>query len=794
MVLKGTFYVVEVHVLSTVRAGWELFLVSLLVLFLELACIRWLPAHVLFLTFFTNTVLLACFLGMSVGCLAAGRDWNLILWTPVLLALALAAGHGIEYAGIHQLPRSVASLIGHLIGGTRPARLFVDVGHQASPQFVFFGTEAYDHDVAHFVVPIEVIAGFFFVVIALAMTGPGQELGRALKRMPNRVVAYTLNILGSIVGIALFGLCSWRELPPLGWFLLIGLLLGYFLFFHSSIRWTRDRWPLLANLAAVLIAIVTLASVTSGINHAPDYRGLRHYWSPYYRIDYTPPPVRNITVNLIGHQQMVSREDEHTPAYAYALPYLLRRDSGASPFKDVLIIGAGSGNDISRALQWNAQHVDAVEIDPVIRRLGAEDHPDRPYEDPRVSVHLDDGRNYLRSTDRKYDLIVYALVDSLVLHSSYSNIRLESYLFTRQAFEDVRRCLKPDGVFVMYNYFRQGWIVARLRKGLEEVFQEEPVILTLPYREVIDPDEAFPGYTMFFTHNTQALRDAFQKYSAYWLAPEPAPSPRSPNGFTVESGERRAESAGGKNRSELSTREGWERFGPAKVITPVDLEFPTDDWPFLYLRDRMIPDLSLRGMAVMGGISLLLILLFQPKSGTRRRLSLNPRMLLLGAGFMLIETKAVVHMALLFGSTWMVNSIVFFAVLVMILAANLFVLTVRPLRLWPYYIGLLATLAANALVPLDFFLGMDRQLQVISSCLLVFAPILFAGIVFATSFGRSTEPDRDFGANIAGAILGGLAENASMLLGFQHLMVVAIAFYALSALPYPRSAAPGEAS
>src|ERR1700732_2718158 len=106
MAPKATFHVVEVLVLSTVRAGWELFLISFLVLFLELACIRWLPAHVLFLTFFTNTVLLACFLGMSVGCLAAGRDWNLLLWTPVLLALALAVGHGIEYAGVHQLPRS----------------------------------------------------------------------------------------------------------------------------------------------------------------------------------------------------------------------------------------------------------------------------------------------------------------------------------------------------------------------------------------------------------------------------------------------------------------------------------------------------------------------------------------------------------------------------------------------------------------------------------------------------------------------------------------------------------------
>src|SRR5436305_6124150 len=78
------------------RALAELFLISLLILFLELACIRWFPAHVLYLTFFTNTVLLACFLGMSVGCLAAGRRRNYLVWTPPLLALALAAAHTVE--------------------------------------------------------------------------------------------------------------------------------------------------------------------------------------------------------------------------------------------------------------------------------------------------------------------------------------------------------------------------------------------------------------------------------------------------------------------------------------------------------------------------------------------------------------------------------------------------------------------------------------------------------------------------------------------------------------------------
>src|SRR6516165_9706624 len=81
--------------LSTQAAG-ELFLISVLILFLELACIRWFPAHVLFLTFFTNTVLLACFLGMSLGCLACRQPRDYLRWTPWLLVLALAAGLSVE--------------------------------------------------------------------------------------------------------------------------------------------------------------------------------------------------------------------------------------------------------------------------------------------------------------------------------------------------------------------------------------------------------------------------------------------------------------------------------------------------------------------------------------------------------------------------------------------------------------------------------------------------------------------------------------------------------------------------
>ncbi|MBL8799582.1 MAG: hypothetical protein JNM56_37210, partial [Planctomycetia bacterium] len=78
------------------RARLNLFLISVLILFLELACIRWFPAHVLFLTFFTNTVLLACFLGMSLGCLAADHARRYIVATPYLLGVGLALGLAVE--------------------------------------------------------------------------------------------------------------------------------------------------------------------------------------------------------------------------------------------------------------------------------------------------------------------------------------------------------------------------------------------------------------------------------------------------------------------------------------------------------------------------------------------------------------------------------------------------------------------------------------------------------------------------------------------------------------------------
>ena len=733
---------------STRRQAFELFAISFIILFLELAAIRWFPAHVLYLTFFTNVVLLAAFLGMSVGCLAASHRRNYVRWTPLLLVVAQAAALAVELSSFIK---------------------FVDVGNQPSPQQIYFGTEYHSQDLSRYAIPVEVLCGFFFLIIALAFIGPGQELGRSLKQWPNRLKAYTLNIAGSLAGIVIFAVCSWLEVKAFWWFLLVAAGLSYFYFISPTHRFKRIAWGSLTGL--LLLLLVCLAAF------APRHSGqstAQQLWSPYYRIDFEPADL-SLSVNLIYHQQMVSRNEKFP---AYALPHLLNRDAGRPAFENVLIIGAGSGNDVSRALQWGAKHVDAVEIDPAIHRLGKAYHPDNPYGDQRVEIHLDDGRNFLRATDRKYDLIVYALVDSLVLHSGYSNIRLESFLFTRQAFEDVRRHLKPNGTFVIYNYFRQGWLAQRLKMGLDEVFgRDNSIVLTLPYREVIEPEKpTFGDFTIFFAGSNGELRNAFALRPRYWLQNGEAPSPASPNGF----------------QRQLQTQVNWseltpgnvEQFGLATVLPIEGLRTATDDWPFLYLRKPMIPTLSWRGMVIMGALGLLLIVLFFPRPANNRAANglLDLQLFFLGAGFMLIETKAVVTMALLFGGTWTVNSIVFIAVLVMILLANLWTFASKPTRLWPYYTGLLISLALNVIVPLDAFLGMNRGIQVLGSCLLVFVPVFFAGVIFAASFKKSAQPDRAFGMNIAGAMMGGLAEYGSMALGFKYVVLIAIVFYALSAL------------
>ncbi len=384
-------------------------------LFTELALIRWASAYVVYVAYFTNFVLLASFLGIGVGFLRAGRRRDLSGLAPAAVALAF---------GLVFIARVVK-------GPDGPTDLDTAFGLVAPPIWI--------------ALPV------LFLVVVAAMATISEGVARLFVRF-EPLDAYRLDITGALSGIVVFSGLAFLGAGPLVWGVIIVVL-----FVATSARDTSlRRWAALGAIVVVLAA----GSLAAGDR-----------WSPYYRVTVYPSESSGrtaIRVNALPHQSMMPLDSVAEGFYSRPYDHL-----GDEPLGDVLIVGAGSGNDVALALAQGARHVDAVEIDPVLQATGRDRHPSRPYDDERVSVHIDDGRAFLERTDRTYDLILFALPDSLTLVSGQGSLRLESYLFTREAMEAVKRRLAPGGAFAMYNYYRD-FVFQRYAGTMTEVFGAEP--------------------------------------------------------------------------------------------------------------------------------------------------------------------------------------------------------------------------------------------------------------------------------------------------------------------------------
>jgi protein-L-isoaspartate O-methyltransferase len=719
------------------RPGFDLFLLSALIVYLAQVSLWWFPERMVLLGRFPNVILVACFLGPALGCLAAGQAARLITGTPLCLALALT--------------------------------LATDA--------VMDRLTLYDS------LAREVFGAVLFVLIALSLTGPGQELGRALDRAPSHVLGFALILLGGACGICLSAVCAYAELNPWYRFCVVAVGLTYF----ASMRLPGGS-PLASGVRTANVGI--LAGILGLIGWAclplplPGAPAQAAFWSPYAPIYYDSPTA---SIYYSQSSQEMRSVKRLTPRdLQYLLPCLLNRDAGGRPFHRVLIIGAGAGNEVSRALHWGAEHVDAVELDPVLLRLGRDHHPDLPYQDSRVRTYLGDGRRFLRSCSQPYDLILYNFADVTIPSPGLHDIRRVNSLLTRQAFMDVRRCLGPHGMFVLIGRLREGRLAARLRQGLEEVFPEAPLLLPILYQPMIASDSA-DTRVLFFAGNIGHIRQAFQQSSLYHISRNFFPNIGDDNGFALPSSP-------------------WGRagvFGPATAEASEYLDSAEDDWPFLFLRRRTLPDWVSRDLVVLATLAVVLLWIFRPASpfppldGGRPASPARPagnwppfrlEMFFLGTGFMLTAITTRVDAALLFGDTWTTEPIAGLIVLALLLAGLGLVLVLRPTRLWPSYAGLLLALLLHRLFPLDSFLGHDQTLSAVASYLLGLAPVLFAGMVFVLLVRRSPEPARDLGAVLAGAVLGGMAANLALVWGFRSLLLLAAGSFAVAAVPSARRA------
>jgi hypothetical protein len=348
-------------------------------------------------------------------------------------------------------------------------------------------------------------------------------------------------------------------------------------------------------------------------------------------------------------------------------------------------------------------------------QLGKKLNPDHPYQNPRVTVHINDGRAFLEQTRTTYDMILFALPDSLTLVAGQSSLRLESYLFTLQAVEAAKAHLNPgDGLFAMYNYYRTRWLRDRLANTLQVAFGHAPC----------------------------------SDYDAGTL---------SMLSITV-------------NQSVMHCPTVWQR--PANVRPPA-----TDDHPFVYLDGNSIPSLYL---VTLGLILLASVLLVRLVSGPYRRMAGYVDLFFMGAAFMLLETKNIVQFALLFGTTWFVNALVTAGVLVAVFAAVEVSRHVRVRRPALLYLCLLAALVVAWAVPPSALLGLSPVPRFLAAVAIAFAPIFLANMVFSQRFRDTADSTTAFGANLLGAMIGGVLEYLSLIVGYQWLLGLVALLYALA--------------
>ncbi len=681
----------------------QLLLLSILALFSELLIIRWLSTEIRIFAYFKNLPLMSAFLGLGLGFIWTNNKRDVFSFSQMAFfylagLLMVALPLGLTYLS------------------------FID-----PDQFMVWGTSIASNNehLSLFWLSLRNLAILLgvFVLSATTFVGLGQRMGK-LFGVLNSLEAYSINILGGLLGIILFSVLSYLRTSPGIWLICAGLL-------YIAIE---KRAVAIGIVVLGLAYSLGLGTAMAHKTYGDDY--VKTVWSPYYRIDViryrqNGGPFKgsqlgyNIYINYDSFQSIL----DCSPAALQKFPKSIQQtffDERGGPFRlldkpgNVLILGGGTGSDIAAALRANQSHVDAVEIDPCIVKLGQEMHPEKPYAAPNVTAYVTDARNFLKHCKKKYDLIIFAALDSHAAFSSVSSLRMDNYVFTQEALNEAANCLTPNGI--IYNQF--------VIPG-EWLWDRHCKTLAAATRSVVY------GYHIY----------ADQLSGGIFAGPGVSPS-------------------------KLSVLPEMMKRAEVNLNSPVPVS--TDDWPFLFL-----PKKQLSSLYALPVLSILLIALLpvatQFISGAR--LLLNWQMLTLGMGFMLLEVFAMSKLSLLCGSTWTVNSIVISGVMVMVLFANWLASKLGKQHI-RYLLAALLVLVIIAKSVNPSHLGqLGTEMGILAGTIIYLLPMFFAATIFALLFKNLQSSSTALAFNLIGGVIGVCLEYLSMPLGISNLGWVAFGIY-----------------
>jgi spermidine synthase len=704
---------------NVTRLSWAIFLISVLGLFLETLFIRWIGTEIRIFAYLQNTILVVCFLGLGLGLFTSTKTvdikQSLIPMSVLMLLMAIPITRRALAATSEML-----STLGDLVvwAPLETVDRFQQILYLAAGLTLTYG--------------IMVLIVDIFVPL-------GRMLGRWMNASQNPIVAYSVNILGSIVGTLAFVLFSYLYLPPFAWFVAASAILAVFVLWSN-----RER-----RISFVLLGLIVVLSWFAG--QVPGSLDL--VWSPYQKLVVWKGEANwvgdfQVDVNNAGYQAVIDLSEERVagepekfdPALKgmsqYDIPYLLHPNP-----QSVLIVGSGTGNDVAGAIRQDIASVTAVEIDPAIISIGKKLHPEQPYSASHVEIVNDDARSYFATTDKSFDVISFGLLDSHTT-TALTNARLDHYVYTQESIVQAKSKLNEGGIMVLTFEAQRPFIVDRINSTLEQAFGQPPLV----FRILVSHYGG--GGIMFVTGDMDQVQSqlAVKERLAAYIADQQTNHPVAITNTT-------------------------------RVIT--------DDWPYLYLDHPRIPLLYYFLVGLMG----LIYLRSSRKWQAESKMTFSSRtfwhFFFLGAAFLLLEVQNISKASVALGNTWQVNTVIISSILGMALLANWIAYRHPRLPLPPVYILLVGTSLALYFVDLARFGFLPYPAKAAIVGVLTSLPMLFSGIVFVRSFAAAPDKSNALGANLIGAIVGALLQSVTFVLGIKALLLVVAGLYLLSLFTLP---------